>query len=98
MIFDTAQLIEAVRAAKLATGETYLSLKLDISDHGTETKVIAEWTSYTTRTGHTKTYATPAESLADTVLAASAPGKLIAQAEHFEREAEALRRRAGGLQ
>ena len=97
MKFDTDQLIEAVKAAKLASGETYISMKLDISDYSSGQLVTPEWSCYTTRTGPTKNYATPEEALADTVRASSDAGKLIAQAEHLEAEAKALRERAGGM-
>lgn len=81
--------------AKLAaeSGESYVSLKMEINQHEGNPTVDVDWSCYTPSSGHTRRHATPDAALNDTRIACADPGKLLDQAKAFEAEAQRLRNR-----
>jgi hypothetical protein len=101
MDFNTNQLKAEVAKLASETGESYVSLKLEINAQtGLKVPALVEWSCYSPRVGHTRRYDTPAEALADTLKACSDPGKILQAAEALEAEARLLRLRIkeGGAQ
>ena len=92
--FNTEHLKLCVLQLMQESGETYVSLKLEVNAHVAHSiPVEVEWSCYSPSSGHTRRHASPAEAIADTRLACYDPGKLLAAAKALEDEAQRLRAR-----